>query len=101
MDSNVEGFDCSDPGRKSKCCGECGSFYHTFPRCLEYAGKTCTNVEYAGKTCTVLYLNKYLVKGNKNMKARFLAMNVSEHTLANEISTYVRGRVIGALDGKY
>jgi len=59
------------------------------------------NVEYAGTTYTVLYLYKYLFKGNKKMKAQLLAMNLSEHQLANEIFMYVRGRVICAMDSMW
>ena len=88
---NIEDLDISNPGRKRKCCGACGSFDHTSRRCP-------INVEYAGNNCTVLYLYKYLFKGNKKMKALIVAMNnLSEHILATEISMYVRGRVIGAM----
>ena len=59
------------------------------------------NVEYAGKTYTVLYLYKYLFKGNKKMKALILAMNLSDHELANEIFMYVRGRFICAMDSMW
>jgi hypothetical protein len=59
------------------------------------------NVEYAGKTYTVLYLYKYLFKGNKKMKALLLAMNLSDHELANEIFMYVRGRFICAMDSMW
>ena len=60
------------------------------------------NVEYAGTTYTVLYLYKYLFKGNKKIKAQMiLAMNLSDDEQANEIFMYIRGRVICAMDSMW
>ena len=59
------------------------------------------NVEFAGSTYTVLYLYKYLFKGNKKIKAQILALNLSEDQLANEIFMYIRGRVICAMDSMW
>ena len=43
------------------------------------------NVEYAGTTYTVLYLYKYLFKGNKKEKARIQALKVTEEEQKDEI----------------
>jgi hypothetical protein len=53
------------------------------------------NVEYAGTSYTVLYLYKYLFKGNKKVKATFQEINESQKV--DEFFMYRRGRYIDAL----
>ena len=51
------------------------------------------NVEFAGSTYTVIYLYKYLFKGNKKVKMRL--NNVRKD---DEISLYLRGRYLCSMD---
>jgi hypothetical protein len=48
------------------------------------------NVKYAGTSISVLYLYKYLVKGNRKIKAIFqdITENISKN---DEIKLYIRG----------
>ena len=49
------------------------------------------NVEYVGTNNSVLYLYKYLFKGNRKIKAIF--QDISENISKNdEIKLYIRGR---------
>ena len=66
---------------------------------LEWEGHM--NVEYAGSSYTVLYLYKYLFKGNKKVKARILSMGLTENDLKDEILIHIRGRVICAMDSMW
>ena len=59
------------------------------------------NVEYAGTTYTVLYLYKYLFKGNKKEKARIQALKVTEEEQKDEILMYLKGRFICAMDSMW
>ena len=59
------------------------------------------NVEFAGTSFTVLYLYKYLFKGNKKVKARLLEMNVSEEERKDEHGMYMRGRYICSMDSMW
>ena len=59
------------------------------------------NVEYAGSTYTVLYLYKYLFKGNRKEKARIAALGVTEEEQKDEILMYLRGRIICAMDSMW
>jgi len=59
------------------------------------------NVEYAGTTYTVLYLYKYLFKGNKKEKARIKALGVTEEEKKDEILMYLKGRFICAMDSMW
>ena len=54
------------------------------------------NVEYCGKCYAVLYLYKYLFKGNKKLKVEF--DNTSDLHEKDEIGHYIRGRVITSMD---
>ena len=59
------------------------------------------NVEYAGTTNTVLYLYKYLFKGNKKEKARIQALKITEEEQKDEILMYLKGRFICAMDSMW
>ena len=59
------------------------------------------NVEFAGSSFTVLYLYKYLFKGNKKVKARLVDMNISEEERKDEHGMYLRGRMICAMDSMW
>jgi hypothetical protein len=54
------------------------------------------NVEYCGKTYTVLYLYKYLYKGNK--KTQFTISNLDGVDPQDEITIYIRGRLLCSMD---
>lgn len=58
------------------------------------------NVEYAGTSYTVLYLYKYLFKGNRKVKATFcdITENISKN---DEIKLYIRGRFLCAMDAMW
>ena len=72
MDINIEGFDFSNPGRKRKCCGECGSFDHTSPRCPNKPCSHCSEIGHIYSACPVV---KALAK--EKDKARNLANKLS------------------------
>ena len=57
------------------------------------------NVEYAGSSYTVLYLYKYLFKGNKKLKA-FL-QELDESQKKDEHFMYLRGRYICSMEGMW
>lgn len=59
------------------------------------------NVEYAGTTYTVLYLYKYLFKGNKKEKAKIESLNLTEEEKSDDILMYLRGRIICAMDSMW
>jgi hypothetical protein len=63
------------------------------------------NVEYAGTTYTVLYLYKYLFKGNKKEKAKIMQQeenpNLTEEEEKNEILMYLKGRIICSMDSMW
>jgi len=59
------------------------------------------NVEYAGTTYTVLYLYKYLFKGNKKEKTRIQALKITEEEEKDEILMYLKGRFICAMDSMW
>jgi len=62
---------------------------------LEWEGHI--NVEYAGSSYSVLYLYKYLYKGNKKVKANFID-NTEGIQKDDEINLYLRGRLLSAMD---
>ena len=57
------------------------------------------NVEYAGTSYTVLYLYKYLFKGNKKVKATFQELNESQKL--DEFFMYLRGRYICSMESTW
>jgi len=57
------------------------------------------NVAYCGKAYVVLYLYKYLFKGNKKLKIDF--DNTKELHKDDEISHYLRGRLICGMDAMW
>ena len=57
------------------------------------------NVEYAGNSQCVLYLYKYLYKGAKKVKLRLT--NVDEVSDNDEITLYLRGRFLCAMDAMW
>jgi hypothetical protein len=60
------------------------------------------NVEFAGSSFTVLYLYKYLFKGNKKVKARLVEdVNISEEERKDEHGMYLRGCMICAMDSMW
>ena len=72
MDSNIEGFDWSDPGRKRKCCGECGSFDHTSQRCPNKPCSKCDEIGHIYSTCPIVIALK-----KEKDRARNLTKNLS------------------------
>ena len=58
------------------------------------------NVEYAGTSYTVLYLYKYLFKGNRKVKAIFqdITENISKN---DESKLYIRGKFLCAMDAMW
>ena len=57
------------------------------------------NVEYAGTSYTVLYLYKYLFKGNRKVKATF--QELSESQKVDEFFMYLRGRYICSMESTW
>ena len=57
------------------------------------------NVEYAGTSYTVLYLYKYLFKGNRKVKATFQELNESQKV--DEFFMYLRGRYICSMESTW
>jgi hypothetical protein len=57
------------------------------------------NVEYAGTSYTVLYLYKYLFKGNKKVKATF--EDVDDSNKKDEHFMYMRGRYICSMESMW
>jgi hypothetical protein len=57
------------------------------------------NVEYCGKSYVVLYLYKYLFKGNKKVKIQF--ENTDDLHKNDEINRYLRGRLICGMDAMW
>ena len=58
------------------------------------------NIEYAGTSYTVLYLYKYLFKGNKKVKASFQDQE-GESKKEDEFFMYLRGRYICAMESMW
>jgi len=69
---DITNFDFSNPGRKRKCCGECGSFDHTSPRCPNKPCSHCSEIGHIYSACPVV---KALAK--EKDKARNLANKLS------------------------
>jgi hypothetical protein len=61
------------------------------------------NCEYAGSTYTVMYLYKYLFKGNKKVQCTIHRRDGSEDVIRkdDEINLYIRGRMLCAMDAMW